>query len=59
MSITLGEGHIVQLGLRQKESICSGMRFNRFAGFFESASLRNDGNSENREHRLQNQHCYS
>ena len=34
MSITLGQDHIVQLGLKQEESICCGMRFNRFTGFF-------------------------
>jgi hypothetical protein len=40
MSITLGYGHIVQLGSRQEKSIYCGMIFIRFACFFESASLR-------------------
>ena len=53
MSITLGQDHIVQLGLKQEESICCGMRFNRFPVFFESAFLMNEGDPASSEHGVQ------
>jgi len=50
MSITLGEDHIVQLRLRQEESICCGMRINRFTGFFYSTWSMNEGSHINLGH---------
>lgn len=53
MRITLGLGHIVQLGLRQEESIYCGMRFNRFTGFLNSTLSMNKGVPVNLEHWIQ------
>jgi hypothetical protein len=53
MSITLGQDHIVQLGLKQEGSICCGMRFNRFTGFFDSTWSMNEGVSINFEYWIQ------
>jgi len=53
MSITLRQGHVIQLGLKQKESIYCGLSFNRFAGFLDSISLMHEGDPKNHEHWVQ------
>ena len=50
MSITLEQSFVFQIGLRQDKSIYCGLNFNRFAGFFDSSSLMNEGDLECREH---------
>jgi hypothetical protein len=50
MSTTLGQDHIVQFGLKQQESICCGIRFNRFTGFFYFTWSMNEGVLINLEH---------
>ena len=53
MSITPGYIFIFKSGLRNEKSTYCGMSFNRFAGFFESTSLMNEGDPKNREHWVQ------
>jgi hypothetical protein len=40
-------------GWRQEKSTSCGLSFNRFAGFFKSASLMNEGDPNNREYWVQ------
>jgi len=53
MSITSGQFFIFKAGLRQEKSTYCGLGFNRFAGYYESASLMNEGDPKNREHWVQ------
>ena len=53
MSITPGYIFIFKSGMRNEKSTYCGMSFNRFSGFFESASLMNEGVPINLEYWVQ------
>ena len=53
MTITLEWILIFLAGWRQEKSTSCGLSFNRFAGFFESTSLMNEGDPKDREYWVQ------